>query len=302
MPDNSTDRSLEIEPRTITLSDGRRLSFQCYGADRGHPIYFMHGFPGSRLQAALVRLKAEQAGVKLIAIDRPGFGRSSFHGKRSILGFAADVEQLADHLGHGRFGVIGVSCGGAYALACAHELLRRVYWVGLLAAIGPLDVPDIRVHQLPFLKVLFALARRSAWLARPLLLPDWLMFRAFPLQAVRAVSSILTEPDRKLLNESSEVAGIFGESLTEAYRQGLRGSAQEAHLIATARGFSPADIDIPVDIYQGGLDRHVPPAMGRYLAEQLPRGRFHYFPEEGHLSVFVNRFADLLASIRTITP
>ena len=128
------------ECRLARLRDGRLLAWQRYGLPEGRPVYFFHGFPGSRLQAAFLAEDARNAGVALFSFDRPGFGRSTAAPKRTLLDWADDVEQLADQLRHGRFDVVGVSCGGPYALACAHRLGTRVDHVALLAGIG-LDLP-----------------------------------------------------------------------------------------------------------------------------------------------------------------
>ena len=99
-----------------------------------------HGLPGSHVQASLLDKHARRAGVRLIAPDRPGFGGSPPAPDRTILSWTHDVQQLADHLGLARFGVLGISCGGAYALACAHELGERLHYTGLIAGMGPMDV------------------------------------------------------------------------------------------------------------------------------------------------------------------
>lgn len=280
---------------TITLDQGRPLAYGRYGRPGGRPLYFLHGFPGCRLQAALVQEAAESAGVELIAPDRPGFGRSGPAAGRTVLSWVDDLTRLADHLGHDRFGVVGVSCGGPYALACAHRLPQRLDYVGLVAGIGPMDTPAIRTDQLPVLTVLFAMARRHPLLASPLLAMDWLMFRTQPERAVRALAGMLSAPDRELLAKDSAVSTRFGASLAEAYAGGLRGALCEAHLIGSPRGFALQDIRPPVHIYQGGQDRHVPPEMGRYLADMISGSRLHFYPEEGHLSILVLRFEDCLA-------
>jgi pimeloyl-ACP methyl ester carboxylesterase len=291
MPDNT-----ETAPaRHLALRDGRSLVYRTWGPPGGRPLYFLHGFPGSSLQATLIATRAVAAGVRLVALDRPGFGGSTPQPGRTIRGIAVDVEQLADHLGDARFGVLGVSCGGAYALACAHEIPQRIDYTGLVAGIGPLDVAGIRDAQHRALKLLFALAHLHPWLAAPLLLPDRLLFRSDPARAVRLLAGMLTKPDRALLAADPGIAAAFGASLADAYRQGLGGPLLEAHLIASPRGFELRDITIPVHVYQGRDDRNVPPAMGRYLAGQLPRGELHYYREEGHLSILVNRIGDCLA-------
>ena len=62
----------------IILPDGRRLGFAEYGIRAGIPIFYFHGCPGSRLDALLVEPVAKRFGVRLIALDRPGFGISDY--------------------------------------------------------------------------------------------------------------------------------------------------------------------------------------------------------------------------------
>jgi pimeloyl-ACP methyl ester carboxylesterase len=38
-------------------------------------------------------------------------------------------------------------------------------------------------------------------------------------------------------------------------------------------------------VFRSGLDRHVPPSIGRWLAATLPNARLHLRPDEGHLSI-----------------
>jgi pimeloyl-ACP methyl ester carboxylesterase len=61
-------------------------------------------------------------------------------------------------------------------------------------------------------------------------------------------------------------------------------------------------VEQTVHVYQGGLDRHVPPDMGRHIALTLPAARLHFFPDEGHLSILVNRFADCAAHLQDTSP
>lgn len=60
---------------TLKLNDGRTLAYACYGRAEGKPLYFIHGFPGSRYQAALIHEQSKSAGVYVVAPERPGFGK-----------------------------------------------------------------------------------------------------------------------------------------------------------------------------------------------------------------------------------
>jgi pimeloyl-ACP methyl ester carboxylesterase len=282
-------------PSSITLHDGRTLAYRRYGRPDGKPLLFFHGFPGCHVQASLIDEQAARAGIALIAPDRPGFGYSSPAPQRTILSWVDDVRQLTQALQLSRFGVLGISCGGAYALACAHELADRLDYVGLVAGMGPMDVPAIRRQQHPALKVLFGLARISPRLVTPMLRMDQRMFAKDPLAALRRLSSMMTPPDRDFIAGNDEIAGRFAQSLAMAYREGIHGAMSEAALIARPRGFELSAINAPVHVYQGGFDRNVPPRMGEYIAANLARGVYQYFPDEGHLSIVCNRAPEYLS-------
>jgi pimeloyl-ACP methyl ester carboxylesterase len=285
---------MHVPTHILSLPGERDLAYSLYGAPNGRPVHFFHGFPNSRLLAAMVHEKAAAAGVCLVAADRPGFGASSAIPGRSLMDWPTQVLALADHLGHSRFDVVGVSCGGAYALACAARLPHRIGRVALLAGMGPMDRPEIRRAQLPALKAMFGAAKLHPWLASPMFLLDRL-FLGKPDRALRMVASLLTPPDRAVLDVEPGVARHFVASMTEAYRQGIGAAMQEARLIAQPRPYRLEDIRVPVHVFQGGADRHVPEAMGRYLARTIPAAHWHLFPEEGHLSIVWNRFDECLA-------
>jgi pimeloyl-ACP methyl ester carboxylesterase len=106
---------------TIALPDGRRLGFGEYGDPTGPLVIWFHGALGARRQVPLVaRRAAEELGLRVVCLERPGIGFSTDHSYRQMRDWAADVAFVADRLGHERFMVVGLSGGGPYALACAH--------------------------------------------------------------------------------------------------------------------------------------------------------------------------------------
>ena len=68
----------------FVLPDKRRLCYAEYGDHTGFPVLYCHGFPASRLEAKLVDTEALRQGVRIIAVDRPGFGRSDFSANRRV--------------------------------------------------------------------------------------------------------------------------------------------------------------------------------------------------------------------------
>lgn len=83
---------------TLTLPDGRNLGYAQYGSLTGRPIFYLHGFPGSRLEAAGFDELGLELGARFIAVDRPGIGWSSPHPGRTLLDHPKDLEHLAKHL------------------------------------------------------------------------------------------------------------------------------------------------------------------------------------------------------------
>jgi len=106
----------------ITLCDGRRLGFAEFGDLQGRPVFYFHGFPGSRLEARLADRISRDSQVRFIGIDRPGYGLSSVKPERTFIDSAGDAAELADALGIDRFSILGVSGGGPYAAACASKI------------------------------------------------------------------------------------------------------------------------------------------------------------------------------------
>ncbi len=95
------------DTRVMELPDGRELAWLEAGRPRGRPVFAFHGTPGSRRQVSFDEKSIAAAGVRMIAPDRPGYGLSSFHPRRSLVDWAADVSALADHLKLDSFTVVG---------------------------------------------------------------------------------------------------------------------------------------------------------------------------------------------------
>ena len=92
----SGDRARE---GTLDLDDGRALGFAEYGEPDGAPIMYLHGMPGSRLDPALLDEEYRRIGVRVVAIERPGYGLSAARRSWGLLDWPADVAAAAEASG-----------------------------------------------------------------------------------------------------------------------------------------------------------------------------------------------------------
>lgn len=98
----------------VNLPDGRRIGYAQYGSPTGKPVIFLHGMPGSRLDAAHFDKIGKELGARVIGIDRPGIGWSTPQPNRTILDHAKDVEAVTDHLGLEKFRIMVSRFPGSY--------------------------------------------------------------------------------------------------------------------------------------------------------------------------------------------
>ena len=104
----------------LTLSDGRQFAWAECGARDGRPVLYLHGAPGSIVEGAGSPYHEEyaRAGVRLISMERAGYGISTAPPSRRFVDIVPDVRALAAHFGLlDDFAVLGWSTGGPHALA-----------------------------------------------------------------------------------------------------------------------------------------------------------------------------------------
>lgn len=94
---------------TFTLPDGRQLGFAQYGDPNGRAVLYQHGIPGSRIEACRYDALGWELGVRIVSVDRPGYGLSSGvagYRDRTVAGWAEDVERLVEFLGIQEYAVL----------------------------------------------------------------------------------------------------------------------------------------------------------------------------------------------------
>lgn len=281
---------------TLRLEDGRLLGYAVYGDPEGWPIFYFHGFPGSRLEAQLADRVAARMGIRLIALDRPGFGLSDFKPRRTIFEWPDDVVKIADALGINRFATIGVSGGGPYAAACALKIPQRLTAVAIVCGLGPLDTPNGTDRMVRTNHLIFFLGRRLPWLAKISLWRIAYQVRRNPEGTLRRMIVALPDPDKAVLARP-EVKTAMKDNVVEAFRGGSRGAACELLLYTRPWGFLLQDIATRVNLWHGEQDVSVPPTMGQYQARTIPNCRAIFYPGEGHFSLVINHMEEVLSGL-----
>lgn len=268
----------------VAVRDGRRLSFAEYGAHRGPAIIWMHGTPGARRQIPVdARAYAEEIGIRLIGIDRPGIGSSTPYLYPNLLDWTEDLALLLDALAIDTLRVIGLSGGGPYALAVGAAMPDRVHGVGVLGGVAPTRGPDaadggiiqLAVHAAPLLtaaRVPLGMALTSAIRAvRPLAGPGLDLYAA-----------VQPPGDRNLLGRP-EFKAMFLDDLLNGSR--FQTSAPLADLILFTRewGFALDDVRVPVRWWHGDDDHIVPFKHGQHCVDRLPDATMTTIDGESHL-------------------
>jgi pimeloyl-ACP methyl ester carboxylesterase len=269
--------------RTVRTSDGRTLAYVERGSADGVPAIVCHGTPGSRYTRHPDPTIYERHGLRAVAYDRPGYGRSDPKLGRSVADAAADVETIADALGFDRFVVVGGSGGAPHALACGALLGERVTRVGALVTPAPSDADDFDFYDgLAELNVKeFRAAEEGPDGIEAYLQPLVDTLHADPDAVLDAIASELPEVDRVLLARD-DFRAVIRESFAEAVRQGVRGWADDDLAFANPWGFDPEDVGVEVRLWQGELDVLAPRAHGEYVARRLPSARFELLEGGGH--------------------
>ena len=111
---------------TVQLPDGRTLAWAEAGSPSGFPVFFLHGFPGSRMEARGLEDIGRRHDLRFICPERPGYGMSTFQPGRRLLDWPVDLRFLArEHLDMKRYSVLGGSGGGPHA--CRYVSLPTSY-------------------------------------------------------------------------------------------------------------------------------------------------------------------------------
>ena len=266
---------------TCRLADGRSLGYRIYGSRTDFPVLYFHGTPGSRLEATLLAPFCNANGVCLIAVDRPGMGTSTFSHGHSHLSWPSDIARLIDQLEQStsfdRFGILAMSGGTSFALACTAMLPERISATAIVSprtpgAPGvPKGVLDNALQQaVTYPRLAEGVLRRQIRRSRrnPNVMPS--QFKKF------------AAVDRNYLQRNGTV---LRRAVAEASRCGTQGIVHEMSLIGWPWRICLTRIGIPVGLWIGSCDYSAPPETLGFLKRNIPGSRTTTVLGEGHFSI-----------------
>jgi pimeloyl-ACP methyl ester carboxylesterase len=282
-----------MNDQIIKASDGRDIGCRGFGDDNLAPVIWCHGGPGSRLESAWQSNRAKEAGFRLIGIDRPGYGLSTPLPGRQICDWSADALAVADHLGIESFYTVGVSTGGAYALATAALASDRV--LGVIACCTLTDMRALSSNpELGTSNDYWETDSRGA--AIEIALNQFGIDGSKMMEANPDAPPVFTPGDLEVLF-SPDSANSFNPAV--AFENGVEGYVDDRLADGPATGWGSFDIDdvaAPVIILHGEDDLLLPASQARHTAAIVKDSELRVVPGHGHLTILrevVGALADL---------
>ncbi len=247
-------------------------------------MLWFHGTPGARRQVPPdAGREAASRGLRLISVERPGAGWSTPHLYNAVRDWAADVAQLTAQLGLAKFACIGLSGGGPYALACAHQLPDRIPVVAVLGGLGPTLGREIAPG---YTRLLGHLGRLLRAVSGP---GSWTLAKLIGMVGPVAptlggyLHYFFPTSDRPVIQDSRNLE-VFIDAILAGLEGDFRAPFYDLVLFAHDWGFALSDIKIPVRFWAGQVDVIVPTSHAAHQAFLIKDSKVVYKPGMGHFA------------------
>ncbi|KAG0588238.1 hypothetical protein KC19_2G228000 [Ceratodon purpureus] len=295
----------EVGAQFVALPDGRRIAYREQGLSRKiakKSLLVLHGLGCSRVAGmpGVSESLLEEMGVRIVSIDRPGYGLSDFNPSQTWKSFCQDLVHVADSLELGeKIWLLGYSCGGAYCWAAARYIPERIAGIAMWAPAGNFYWKGIsKTERNKIIGALNFRTRSTYGIIRkvPVQL-QWMCYAYVRYLCVPAVGNrwvedaknMLSAPDAQNLEQFS--GAFMARDTIESAKQGGKGMAQDAILVCSDWGFELSDVrdryQGSIHIFNGDQDLMVPLGLQRCIKGMLPdHVHLHHVEGEGHISAF----------------
>lgn len=288
-----------------TPSGGRTIAYETWGDPDAHPVFLLHGTPGSRLGPRPRTFDLHKLGVRLIAYDRPGYGGSDRHENRTVVDAAEDIDAIARDLRLKKYSVVGRSGGAPHALACAAlNIGSRVASVAALVSLAPpnadndglnwregmsksnVDTYDLLDRHAPDVTELGAQLARNADTIRR----DPTVFLASLREEMPNVDRVIVEDAgiRQLLlvNYLSAVGEAERDEGAAVDPRAPLGWVDDLVAFRSDWGFDLKEIEeaMPVMLWHGERDIFAPVGHFHWLTKKIPSAKAVLQPSAAHFA------------------
>ena len=260
------------EVTALPGANGRVLHYADTGEAGWRPVVYIGG-TGTSARAMLMTGYLEtlrrQLHLRLISVERNGFGDTAYDPAWSLADFAGDVRAVVDHLGVTQFAVVAISGGGPYAAHLAAAMPDRLISLHFAAALADRPVGDDTNCDLTTQQMAKALApavsNPQVWWGYP---------------ASSATHAIPGFADRAY-DEGARAFFIRGQMGNAAPEAAEMQRYCHAHLADLAPVL--AKVTAPVFTYYGLADHTVTPGNAQFWQKQLGGPvTARAYPGEGH--------------------
>lgn len=274
----------DVREGRLVRPDGRTVAWSECGVPDGRPVLRLPGTPGSRFSLRADQTPWVERGLRVITVERPGFGASTRLPGRGFVEHADDLAAILDHLSIARAPVYGGSGAAPHVLAFAARHPHRVAVCTIVDG-GALLTDEEVLQQIDFNATGDTLARAGKVDAlRAMEEEARASIMADPIAGFRAIMDTAPAEDQGIMADPIWQAA-FARGICEALAPGVDGWVDEAIL---AVGDWP-DVDIEavtnsVTWWHGDADRNCPLSAAQRLVARLPNARLVVWEGAGHLT------------------
>lgn len=279
----------KVRTHRLPRQDSRLLNVVDAGPIDAPVWFYCHGIPGSSNEVFMASETGRSREVRLIAIDRPGYGGSTPSQRYSLAEHSDDIRAVADHLQIKQLSLLGFSGGGVFAMGAALALSDRVQRLILVGT------PAVPLLTAPFTH---AGALTSDVWRTALLNPQALAIQLAKLTnnsdtLMAALINALSGREQKYL-QTSQAYAAFQKNLVTSIQQGTEIAAdsivRDTLLMIQEWPFNLAGVTFPVAIFHGEHDALVHLEHGQVLASAIPGSTLTALPHSGHYDTLLKAF------------
>ncbi len=283
----SSPHQAETTVRELGRPGQRILGVTEFGDPEGHPVLAFHGIPGTRLMFRVTDQIARDLGLRIIASDRPGFGRSTPQPGRKLQDWLPEVDAILDAYEIDRFSLIGVSGGAPFAVATAAAYGTRVPAMILFGPVGPVQDLKESISLNRRERLIFLQAPQIGWLLRASLLPMNTLFRIAPRIKYDLFLRLLPKADRIIMDNPAIRAQVI-DDVGESLKQGGEGMRSDLRIFSEPWHVNFDQIGARTVLWQGMIDNIVPVQAALRLGALIPDCTVHKIASGGHFWVYEN--------------